>query len=267
MRKFCISIGLLILGVATGCGTLSNGRGWGQDATLNPGWTRIRNTAVDAVVSPEFWFPLAAALALQVDDWDEDLADWGSENTPVFGSPERAEDAGDLLANTAHATYFITALATPSGEDRSDWTKNKLKGLAVGLGAMSLNRVSTELLKDAMDRERPDDSDHESFPSGHTSAAATSATLASRNLESLSLSRGQRLAFRTAFVTLPFATGWARVEANRHFPSDVLVGAALGHFFGALINDAYLGFDAATEVRVTVNFGKEGGKVGLTWAF
>jgi hypothetical protein len=32
------------------------------------------------------------------------------------------------------------------------------------------------------------------------------------------------------FDSLAAITGWARVEAGMHFPSDVLAGWALGHF-------------------------------------
>jgi hypothetical protein len=34
---------------------------------------------------------------------------------------------------------------------------------------------------------------------------------------------------------------WARVEGAKHFPSDVLAGAALGYFITAFIHDAFLG--------------------------
>ena len=46
----------------------------------------------------------------------------------------------------------------------------------------------------------------------------------------------------TIAVNLVRASGvaWARVEAGRHFPSDVLAGAALGNFITTFILDAFL---------------------------
>ena len=42
---------LLALAALTRCGTPPNGRGWGQDATLFPGWRQVRNAAVNAATA------------------------------------------------------------------------------------------------------------------------------------------------------------------------------------------------------------------------
>jgi membrane-associated phospholipid phosphatase len=52
-----------------------------------------------------------------------------------------------------------------------------------------------------------------------------------------------RLGCRVGFALLTAGTAWARVEAKKHFPSDVLAGIAIGHFIGAFMNDAFLGLD------------------------
>jgi membrane-associated phospholipid phosphatase len=223
-----------------GCGTLPSGRGWGQDATLFPGWQRLGKAARHAAFSPETWAPATAALVLQIDDWDEDISEWAVDNTPIFGSPEDAEDASDYLRDATGVIYFLAALATPSGEEPKAWSVAKLKGLTVGVTAVLLTDGTTELLKNATDRKRPDGSDDESFPSGHTSSASAFTTLANRNLQSLSLSKTNRTLLRIGFTTLAAGTGWARVEAGRHYLSDVLVGYALGHFISSFFNDAFL---------------------------
>jgi membrane-associated phospholipid phosphatase len=128
----------------------------------------------------------------------------------------------------------------------------KLKGLTVGLTAVLLTDGTTELLKKATDRTRPDGSDDESFPSGHTSSASAFKTLANRNLQSLSLCKTNRTLLRIGFTTLAAGTGWARVEAGRHYPSDVLVGYALGHFISSFFNDAFLGLEQNEGPRLSV---------------
>ena len=35
-------------------------------------------------------------------------------------------------------------------------------------------------------------------------------------------------------------TAWARVEAQRHYIDDVLVGYAIGHFVAAFVHDAFI---------------------------
>jgi membrane-associated phospholipid phosphatase len=46
---------------------------------------------------------------------------------------------------------------------------------------------------------------------------------------------------------LTAATGWARIEAGAHYPSDTLVGASIGDFFANLFADALL---APTSARL-----------------
>jgi hypothetical protein len=42
-------------------------------------------------------------------------------------------------------------------------------------------------------------------------------------------------------VPLPVPGTGFRVEAGAHYPSDVIVGMAIGDFFGAMFDDAFLG--------------------------
>lgn len=250
-----------------GCGTLSNGRGWGQDATLTPGWERIRSAAVNAAVSPETWAPVAAALALQIDDVDERISDWASDNRPVFGSMENAREWSNRLEVGSCAVYFVTAMAAPSGDDASDWFNAKSKGIAVGLAAVGITGGGTKALKKISGRTRPDASDNKSFPSGHASDSAAYASLARRNLDSISLPPKSRMFADIGIAGIAAGTGWARVEAKVHYPSDVLAGYALGHYFSAFINDAFLGLDSAKAPKIAIAPSGKGLMVGLSWAF
>jgi membrane-associated phospholipid phosphatase len=269
LRAFILGLfaGVLGIGFLAGCGTLPNGRGWGQDATLFPDWQRLGKAARNATFSPETWGPVAAALVLQIDDWDEDISEWAVSNTPIFGSPEDAEDASDYLRDATGVIYFLTALATPSGEEPRPWAAAKLKGLTVGVSAVLLTDGATELLKNATTRTRPDGSDDESFPSGHTSSASAFTTLANCNLQSLSLSNTNRTLLRIGFTTLAAATGWARMEAGRHYPSDVLVGYALGHFISAFFNDAFLGLKQNEGPQLSVAPSSNGLIVGIRFVY
>ena len=57
---------LLALLTVFGCGTMSNGRRWGQDATLLPGWQRVGQAAKDAFTDPKFLVPAAGLLAAEI---------------------------------------------------------------------------------------------------------------------------------------------------------------------------------------------------------
>ena len=71
-----------------------------------------------------------------------------------------------------------------------------------------------------------------SMPSGHSSAAFAFATQTGRWLHRAGCARGWGPSARYAGYGLPLlvagAVAWTRVSDNRHHPSDVLAGAALG---------------------------------------
>jgi len=249
-----------------GCGTLSNGRVWGGNATLFPGWERIEHSAVNAALSPETWAPAAAALALQIDDMDKRISVWASDNTPIFGSMENAGKWSDYLEDSSSVVYFVTAIAAPSGDNASDWFIAKSKGLAVGLMAVGVSGGTTRVLKKVSGRTRPDESDNKSFPSGHSTRSGTFSTLARRNLDSISLSPKNSMVADIGIAGIAVGTGWARVEAKVHYPSDVLAGYALGHFFSAFINDAFIGLEDDEAPRVTVTPSRKGIWFGVSWS-
>lgn len=113
---------------------------------------------------------------------------------------------------------------------------------AVLADAVSWTVAATEVLKIGVHRARPavyrgdgaaaagDPDNRESFPSGHTSvafAAATAyATLAARQ----HLPHARRNAILLYIASA--AVGTLRVAGGRHFPTDVLAGAALGTGIG-----------------------------------
>jgi hypothetical protein len=258
---------LFIIELLTACGTLQNGRGWGQDATVFPGWHRVGDAAVQAVTAPETWVPLACALVLQVDDMDKRISNYASSHTPVFGSQKAADDAGYLFRDSMRTAYIITMLAAPSGDKPGDWACSKVKGLAVGVAAIESTDLATSGLKDVSNRTRPSGSNNRSFPSSLASSTSVYASLASRNLDSLQLDGGSRIALRFGLFSVTAATGWARVEAKAHFPSDVLAGAALGHFFGFFFNDAFLGLSNPNDFIFAVEPSRDGVVVRFLWAF
>jgi len=72
----------------------------------------------------------------------------------------------------------------------------------VEIAAVALTEGSTDLLKYTTNRTRPDNSGHDSFPSGHASRTAVCNTLASRNLQYLEIPDGARLGLRASFLAL-----------------------------------------------------------------
>ena len=256
----------LFLSLITGCGTLENGRGWGQDALYPVNGKRVSKALYNAATDWGTLIPAGGAVVSSLGNTDERVNSWASGHTPIFGSMDSASRAANYLLGILQAEVVLTALATPSGEDSTEWIYSKAKGLAVELGAELVTAGVTDGLKSISKRERPSGGDN-SFPSGHSSAAFTNAVLANRNLQYLSMSDNLRLALQVGNYLLASATAWARVEANGHWLSDVFAGAAIGYFFGAFLHDGFMGLPEEKPVQVNVVPLQGGAMLALSFPF
>src|SRR5512145_1363640 len=225
-----------IVAAMSGCGTLPDGRVWGEEVTWRPGAERMRVAALDAVRDPWVWLPALGAAVIQIDGWDRRVSDWAREHTPVFGSTRQAEVWSDDLRTASVIAHYSTMIATPGGPDAQRWLLSKAKGALVDAAAVSTTVLITRTLKTTFDRERPNGESSESFPSGHTSTSAVHTRLASRNLLWIPMDHRARRALDAGLTALTLGTSWARIEAGVHFPSDTLFSIALGNLVGSFVN-------------------------------
>ncbi|HVH47437.1 MAG TPA: phosphatase PAP2 family protein [Labilithrix sp.] len=163
------------------------------------------------------------------------------------------ERSADLASSfVAFALMPATALALPAGAAAHD---NALGGAPVDAlltaQATILAANLNQLVKFAFARERPfvhylprtaegvraltasPSDDNLSFYSGHTNLAFALATSSG----TVSLMRGYRLAPLVLGVGLAsaFSVGYLRIAADKHYLSDVTVGAVLGSLVGVLV--------------------------------
>jgi membrane-associated phospholipid phosphatase len=92
--------------------------------------------------------------------------------------------------------------------------------------ATIVNLGYTGALKVSINRERPDGSDEDSFPSGHTSNAFMLASVTSAHY-------GMRVGI-PAYVAAS-AVGVSRLRSDVHWFSDVVAGATLGYIVGRTV--------------------------------
>jgi membrane-associated phospholipid phosphatase len=90
------------------------------------------------------------------------------------------------------------------------------------LSSVTLASVTTGLLKSSTDVLRPDGSNYRSFPSSHTALAFVSATFLHEEYKDRSIWYG------IAGYSIATASGVLRMMNNKHWMSDVLVGAGIG---------------------------------------
>ena len=142
----------------------------------------------------------------------------------------RTERAGDVIMYGLPVTTLGASLAV------EDWV-----GSRDFLFGFALNTLTTEGLKRAVPKARPDGSDLESFPSGHTSIAFQSATF-------IHLRYGLEYAV-PAYAAAAFV-GYSRVYARKHFVEDVAVGLVLGVLSSRLFVDRRPDDDPLPESRI-----------------
>jgi membrane-associated phospholipid phosphatase len=144
------------------------------------------------------------------------------------------------------AAALALAVATPAQASDKDWSTASTIGvgalaawsLGVPLvqgdnqgalqagGSMAVAYGAAEVLKQTFPEERPDGSDNQSFPSGHTAAAFGAAA-------SIWERRGPGEGI-PAFALATFV-GVARVESHKHHWYDAVAGAAVGTASGLIL--------------------------------
>jgi membrane-associated phospholipid phosphatase len=253
---------VLITTLLAGCGTLANGRRWGQDVTLAPGWEHLRTSAVQAAEDPWVWMPLTGAALTKIDHWDRNISTWARRDNPVFGSQARATSWSNDLRSIAVGADVATVLLTPSGEQSGEWALDKAKGYAVDLVAATAAIESTTLIKDAIHRMRPNGSGEDSFPSGHAAAAAVYTRLAMLNMDEVEFAPVVRSTVGIALQAVNVGTAWARIEGGWHYPSDTLFSMALANFCARFFNDAFLGLNTP---RTRLSLAPFAGGALLSW--
>jgi len=154
-------------------------------------------------------FLLAGSNLTAVNTFDQTYFDKVYKNHTPFGDvffPTVNEFGDGRFDYAVNLVYF-----TFGNEKDRDFAKiNSLSLAATGLVIQGI--------KMAAHRRRPTYDSYDSFPSGHTGYVFAMATLFSDRYPKL----------RIPFYALAISTGIARMYLGKHYPSDVLVGAALG---------------------------------------
>jgi len=235
----------LLLLILIGCASAPIRQEGDADLPLWPTGPRWKNASLNGLRDPITWGSAAGAAVVAI--WDKKISKWAVENTPVFGSVDQAKSASDDLRSWSGLAMLGTALAVPGGA--YPW-RSRVERILVEEGGVWSASTVTALMKESINRQRPDESDNYSFPSGHSTRAFAYNGMSSRNLDAMELPDWGRVSLKILFTTLAAGTAWARVEGEKHYPSDVLAGAAVGNFMSLFMHDAFLG--RREKVSVTV---------------
>lgn len=120
--------------------------------------------------------------------------------------------------NNIEKTGDVLQLLIPAVGYGATWYLDDQEGRSSFYKSISTNIAATCTIKYAVNRKRPNGGRH-SFPSGHTSAAFQGAAFIHKRY-------GLEYAI-SAYAGAAFV-GYSRVQADKHYVSDVIAGALLG---------------------------------------
>jgi membrane-associated phospholipid phosphatase len=222
----------------------------------NPAWPKVRWPEL-AVTGVAGVLALTTAIVSPRSDhrrggilFDSDVR--GGMRVPTLRGRERAADASDvLLTFTLSYPFVVDALAVAGWRHRSPAVAMQM--VLINTEVMAVTAGIQGLTNMLVSRERPygrecgkenglnpDSNDctgsarYRSFFSGHTSLtfAAAAVTCAHHRYLRLHGDRGADAVPCVAGFLLAGTTGALRIAADRHYVSDVLVGAAVGTLIG-----------------------------------
>jgi membrane-associated phospholipid phosphatase len=210
----------------------------------------------------------------EIAELDPDSINWFDRSATRRWSPGAAKASDILLYGT---------MAAPVSLALTDQGSRQAGTLGVMyLETLLLQGGLTYLAKNAFSRTRPfvynDNPDiplalkmertaRRSFHSGHTSSAFASMVFLASVFERLYPSSSARGWVWGGCLTAAATTGYLRYAAGRHYPTDILVGAAVGAFVGYLVPSLH-------EVEAAEQAGGPGGDkarqamtLGITFSF
>lgn len=154
---------------------------------------------------------IGGGIALNNQNYKNKQTNWHNENYKDFSTK-----ADDFLQLVPHAAVFgLDWIGIKSKHDFKDKVGLMLTGGIIMLGTVNALKYTT-------DQIRPDGSAANSFPSGHTANAFFGATILAKEYADKSI------LIAIGGYTVATATGALRILNNKHWASDVLVGAGIG---------------------------------------
>jgi membrane-associated phospholipid phosphatase len=190
-----------------GCATMN---GVGSKATLVPSLGRAGEGLKKALMNPQTLLPVVGTGIIAVGGWDNDISDWATENSPVFGSPQNASKWSDYLLDISKGMGYATFA----------------------------------YMKAAAKRDRPQNQGNDSFPSGHASGTAVYAGFSRFYVYNMNISNPLKYSGNIIISAIDYGCSWSRVEAGVHFPTDVLIGHAWGNFLAVFVSETFIGHNS-----------------------
>lgn len=165
----------------------------------------------------------------------------GFDRSATFNSSQRAKNGSDILQYISYTSPFLFLAGK---EPRKEWGKILLIYFETALVVRSFTGSTKDLTKrirplayndDFSLVERQKKQNRFSFFSGHVSTTASNCFFGAKVFSDYFPDSKWKPYIWGAAATIPALTGYFRVKAGKHFPTDVITGYLVGGALGILI--------------------------------
>ena len=217
---------------------------------------------IDSLKDPFTWGNLV--LAGVIAPFDHRISRYMVENKPLFNGGASDESDNFRSYTNWSMQLSILSVAEDYNNDLSDVFLIKTERLLRDNLSSGLTVMTNTQIQNIVDRKRPLTGSG-GFPSGHTSRTFATAYFARQNYNNSFFNDNTRTSLIFFTYLSAYTTGIARIEAGAHYPSDVLVGAALGNF-GASILYHYTN-EYIPNLKPIITASKHNASVGFEYVF
>lgn len=202
---------------------------------------------------PDDWalYGVMTAATLGVRQADNRLRNNFDDVDPTLGDAAQLDDyvvVGMPLVATAMMYYDPARTPAGRGDDLAAWSET-----------LALSAATAFSLKELTGRSRPANGpDNDSFPSAHTMIATSAAAF----VDDLYREKYGWKVSVPVWASVAFV-GYARMDRDRHWASDVVGGLALGYLIENIVYEWHYGDGGVTPRRFTVMPMTDGETVGV----
>lgn len=175
----------------------------------------------DILVSPKHWKSsdwnnclLYGGLTYLISENDKHIQSWFQGDNNSTSHTDSFATVGNALPYAGIA-YMTGAYFLGNEKQRQFAT--------TGLESVAITTLFTEVAKAAIHKQRPDGSDNSSFPSWHAASAFALATVFADEY-----SKDKAVPYIA--YGLASLTAYGRLKDNKHWASDIFIGALIGHY-------------------------------------
>ncbi|MCB0563371.1 MAG: phosphatase PAP2 family protein [Phaeodactylibacter sp.] len=159
----------------------------------------------------------------------------------IYNSSQSARDASDFFLNGSHLLPLFLLAGQPTRRDFGRiaflWGETLLvNGGLTMMSKYAFRRPRPYVYNMAIDaQEKQNVNARTAFYSGHTSMTAANAFFAAKVFSDYYPDSKWRPVVWATAATIPAITGYLRVKAGRHYPTDVIAGYAAGALAGYFV--------------------------------